>query len=36
MSLFVEESDRIRNSLGLEWEPVAVKFSDVADDRGES
>jgi len=34
MSKFEEEAEKIVRTLGLEWEPVAVKFSDSADERG--
>lgn len=31
-----EDTEKIVKALGLEWEPIAVKFSDHADERGES
>jgi uncharacterized protein (DUF169 family) len=34
MSKFEEETEKIVGTLGLEWEPVAAKFSDSPDERG--
>jgi uncharacterized protein (DUF169 family) len=36
MADFVEETDRVVKTLGLEWTPVAVSFSNSADERGDS
>ena len=36
MSKFEGLSDRITKSLALEWEPIALKFSDKPDGRGDS
>jgi uncharacterized protein (DUF169 family) len=36
MSGFVEETNKIVQTLGLEWEPIAVSFSETADERGDS
>ncbi len=34
MPIFENETEKIVKTLGLEWEPVAVKFSDSADEKG--
>jgi uncharacterized protein (DUF169 family) len=36
MADFAEETDRVVKTLGLEWTPVAVSFSNSADERGDS
>lgn len=36
MSKFVGQAETIMRTLGLEWEPLAVRFSDEADARGDS
>jgi len=36
LSSFEEDVEKTVKTLGLEWEPVAVKFSDSADERGDS